>query len=86
MGELALGLIVLWLGLVSGVRGYPLVRRTGSVGVRFGDRRGSSQWWSRLIGTVAMLLAVAAALAETAGVPSFAILDREPVRARRSRR
>jgi hypothetical protein len=57
MGWLGLVLVVAWLVIVAGVRGYLHARRTGSVGLRGGDPRGSPQWWSRLNSSPGVVLA-----------------------------
>ena len=75
MGILALVLIVVWLVIVGGLRGYLLSRRTGSIGVHARDPVGSPQWWSKLISVLAILAGIAAAVADVAGLPPFAPLD-----------
>jgi protein-S-isoprenylcysteine O-methyltransferase Ste14 len=72
---LALALIVIWVLLVAGVRGYLRYRRTGDFGVAFRDRRGSAQWWARLISTIGIGLAIGAPLADLAGLPPLEPLD-----------
>ena len=68
MAVLALILIGVWLLLVGGLRGYLHARRTGDVGLAFRDRRGSPQWWARVISSIGLALAIAAPLAELAGL------------------
>ena len=75
MGLLALVLIAVWLGIVAGVRGYVVTRRTGVVTIHGRDRAGSAQWWSKLISVVAVLAGLAAAVADIVGLPPFAPLD-----------
>ena len=80
MAVLDLILILVWVGLVSLVRGVVHYRRTGASPLRFRDRPGSPQWWSRLLSTIGVLLAIAAPLAELAGLAPFAVLDHPVVR------
>jgi protein-S-isoprenylcysteine O-methyltransferase Ste14 len=80
MAVLDLVLVGVWVVLVSFVRGAIQYRRTGSSPVRLRDRPGSPQWWARFVSTVGVVLAVAAPVAELAGVPAFAPLDRPLVR------
>lgn len=61
-------LVFAWLAVVGGVRSYLQLRRTGEVGLRIQDRRGSPQWWSRRISSLGLLLALAAPIAELAGL------------------
>jgi protein-S-isoprenylcysteine O-methyltransferase Ste14 len=82
MAVLALVLLAVWLLLVAGLRTLIQLRRTGEVSVpRFRDRPGSPQWWARLLSTLGFACAVAAPLAELAGLPPISGLDRTPVRA-----
>ena len=80
MAVLDLVLVCVWIVLVSFVRGAIQYRRTGSSPVRLRDRPGSPQWWARFVSTLGVLLAIAAPLAELAGLPPFATLDQPPVR------
>ena len=80
MAVLDLVLVVVWVGLVSIVRGAIQYRRTGASPLRFRDRPGSPQWWSRLLSAIGVLFAIAAPLAELAGLAPFAILDQPVVR------
>jgi protein-S-isoprenylcysteine O-methyltransferase Ste14 len=80
MAVLDLVLVIVWVGLVSIVRGVVQYRRTGASPLRFRDRPGSPQWWSRLLSAIGVLLAIAAPLAELAGLEPFAILDQPVVR------
>jgi protein-S-isoprenylcysteine O-methyltransferase Ste14 len=75
MAVLSLVLIVVWLLLVGGLRGYLGYRRTGAVAVRFRDPPGSPQWWARLVSSIGLGLAIAAPIAELAGLQPIAILD-----------
>jgi protein-S-isoprenylcysteine O-methyltransferase Ste14 len=80
MAVLDLVLVLVWVGLVSIVRGIVQFRRTGTSPIRFRDKPGSAQWWSRLLSAIGVLLAIAAPLAELAGLAPFAILDQPVVR------
>jgi protein-S-isoprenylcysteine O-methyltransferase Ste14 len=80
MATLDLILVFVWVGLVSVVRGVIQHRRTGTSPLRFRDRPGSAQWWSRVLSAVGVLLAIAAPLAELAGLAPFAVLDQPIVR------
>ena len=75
MAVLALALVVVWLALVAGLRGYLRFRRTGDFGVAFRDRRGSPQWWARLVSGLGAVFAIAAPIADLAGLPSAEPLD-----------
>lgn len=78
MAVLSLVLIVVWLLLVGGLRGYLGYRRSGAVAIRFRDPPGSPQWWARLVSSVGLGLTIAAPIAELAGMQ--AILDHMAVR------
>jgi protein-S-isoprenylcysteine O-methyltransferase Ste14 len=82
MAVLALVLTGAWVLLVTGLPALRQIRRTGDAGaLRFRDRPGSAQWWARLLSSVGLACAVAAPLAELAGLDPIAVLDRTPVRA-----
>ena len=81
MAALALVLIVAWLLLVVGLRGYLHYRHAGEVGLAFRDRRGSPQWWARLISSAGLAFTFAAPVAELAGLRPPAPLDAPAVRA-----
>jgi protein-S-isoprenylcysteine O-methyltransferase Ste14 len=82
MAVLALVLLAAWLLLVAGLRTLIQIRRTGAASTpRFRDRPGSPQWWARLVSTLGFACAVAAPLAELAGLQPIPVLDRTPVRA-----
>ena len=80
MAVLDLVLVAAWVGLVSLLRGVLYFVRTGSSPVRLRDRPGSPQWWARVVSTVGLLLAIAAPLAELAGLAPFGPLDQPLVR------
>lgn len=81
MAVLALVLLAAWLLLVAGLRTLIQARRTGAASTpRFRDRPGSPQWWARLVSTLGFACAVAAPLAELAGLQPIPVLDRTPVR------
>jgi protein-S-isoprenylcysteine O-methyltransferase Ste14 len=82
MAVLALVLIAAWLLLVAGLRTLIQTRRTGDASApHFRDRPGSPQWWARLLSGVGFACAVAAPLADLAGLDPISILERTPVRA-----
>jgi protein-S-isoprenylcysteine O-methyltransferase Ste14 len=76
----ALAVVALWMILVGAARTYLHLRATGRRPVRFVDRPGTPQWWSRAIGTIGFVLLVLAPIAELVGLPPFAILDQPLVR------
>ena len=80
MAVLDLVLVAAWVGLVSLLRGVLYFVRTGSSPLRLRDRPGSPQWWARVVSTVGLLLAIAAPLAELAGLAPFGPLDQPLVR------
>lgn len=75
MPVLALILTLAWLVLVAGVRGYLQARRGAAPALAFRDRRGSPQWWSRVIGAIGLALAFAAPIADLAGLAPIPALD-----------
>ena len=75
MAAAALAFIIAWLVIVAGVRGYLHMRRTGSLALSSRDRRGSPQWWSRRISLLGVLFALAAPIAELAGLAPIGLLD-----------
>jgi protein-S-isoprenylcysteine O-methyltransferase Ste14 len=78
LAAIALLLLTAWLVIVAGARSYLQLRRTGNPGVAFHDRRGSPQWWARLISTLGLVCAFAAPIAEISGLPPAGPLD-EPI-------
>lgn len=80
MAVLALVLTVAWIALVSGIPTYRRMRRTGDVHVLARSQRGSAQWWARLISVLGVTLVFAAPIAELAGLPAIAALDRPAIR------
>ena len=80
MAGLDLVLIAVWVAVVSILRGAIHYLRTGASPIRLRDRPGSPQWWARLVSTVGVVMAIAAPLAELAGLPPFDLLDHAVVR------
>ncbi len=80
MAVLDLVLVFVWVGLVSILRAVVQHGRTGASVLQLRDRPGSPQWWSRLLSAIGVLLAVAAPLAELAGLAPYAGLDQPVVR------
>jgi protein-S-isoprenylcysteine O-methyltransferase Ste14 len=75
MAVVALGLLIAWLVIVAGLRGYVQLRRTGDAGLAFHDAVGSPQWWSRVVTGVGLVFAFAAPIGELAGLPPASFLD-----------
>lgn len=75
MAVLGLVLVIVWVVLVAGIRGAARYRSTGAVGLRYADRRGSPQWWARVVSSLGFLCAILAPIAELAGLPPFEALD-----------
>ncbi|MDG4807601.1 isoprenylcysteine carboxylmethyltransferase family protein [Micromonospora sp. WMMD1120] len=73
----ALTVYVAWLVLAFGLRSLIQARRTGDAGWRSpGGKRGSLQWWSRIIvGFGAVAAGLAAPVADLIGLPAIGILD-----------
>ena len=80
MAGLDLVLIAVWVAVVSILRGAIQYLRTGASPIRLRDRPGSPQWRARLVSTVGVVMAIAAPLAELAGLPPFDLLDHAVVR------
>lgn len=79
MAVAALVVYLLWFLLAFGLRTIVQVRRTGDTGWRAGGlpgRRGSIEWWAGLLFVVALLVGVAAPIADLAGLARFDALDR----------
>lgn len=80
MPLVALVMLVSWLTLVAGVRGYVHYRRTGQVAAPVRVRPGEPQWWARVISSIGMLFAIAAPVAELIGLNAIGWLDHDPIR------
>ena len=80
MAVAALVVLVAWLLTVAGLRGWLTYRRTGSVAVPPPAERGSAQWWARVAGSIGIVLAFAAPVAELLGLPAIEALDSAPIR------
>jgi protein-S-isoprenylcysteine O-methyltransferase Ste14 len=81
MAGLALVLTFAWVALVVGVPTYLQIRRTGTIDAVARGRRGSPQWFARWISAIGVAFAVAAPIAELAGMPPIAPLDLTAVHA-----
>jgi len=79
MGLFGLVLLLVWLAVVSVGRSVAVARGGGPAPMRLGDPVGSPQWWSRVLGVVGFSSAVAAPVADTAGLPALAALDEPAV-------
>lgn len=75
MPVFALILTLAWLVLVAGVRGFLQARRGAAAPLAFRDRRGSPQWWSRVISAIGLALAFTGPIADLAGLPAITVLD-----------
>ena len=80
MAILALVVLVAWIALVTGLRGYLHYRRTGQIPNLGRDEPGSPQRWSKLISVLGVALAVAAPVADLLGVDPIPFLNRPAVR------
>jgi len=80
MAVVGLLLVFVWILLVGGLRSYIHLRRTGDVGIRIADPRGSAQWWSRRVSSLGFLFMLAAPLAELGGLAPIARLDHPVLR------
>ena len=80
MAVAALVVLVAWLAIVAGLRGWLTYRRSGSVPLPPPVERGSAQWWARVAGSIGIALAFAAPLAELLGLPPIEALNPAPVR------
>ncbi len=83
MAVLALIVLVAWLGLVTGVRGYLHGRRTGTMAIPTRATPGSPAWWAKLLASVGDALAFATPIAELLGFSPLASLDGSIIRTRR---
>ncbi len=79
MPVLALVILVAWLVLVVGARGYLHGRRTGAVPMPPRASRGSPQMWARLASGLGLLLAFAAPIADLLGMDPIQALDHQIV-------
>ena len=78
MAIAALVLYVVWFLLAFGLRTIVQIRRTGDTGWRAGGlpgRTGSVEWWAALLFVVALLVGLAAPIAELAGLAPISALD-----------
>ena len=80
MAILDLFLVAAWLGLVVAVPSAVHYRRTGQPPIRRAGRPGGPARWVGVFTIVGIALAVASPVAELAGLPLFAPLDRSPTR------
>lgn len=80
MAVVALVLIPVWWGLVAIVPTVRHANRGGGPVNRGTDRPGTPQWWSRVLGGVGMLFAVAAPVFELLGMQAIPVLDHLAVR------
>jgi protein-S-isoprenylcysteine O-methyltransferase Ste14 len=81
MTTLAYVTLALYFGLAFGWRSWLQWRRTGSTGFRgFSGRVGSAEWWGGVLFAVAVVLAIAAPVADDLGlVASVAFLRAPPL-------
>lgn len=81
MGGVVLVLVVLWLGIASGLRIYLVYRRTGEIRTPVPAMSGSAQWWARVVSSVAILFVFLAPIADLLGwLEPIQLLDRDIVR------
>jgi protein-S-isoprenylcysteine O-methyltransferase Ste14 len=80
MAVLALILLVVWIVLVAGYRSYLQCRRTRTLRALARTRRGSAQWWAKLISILGVLFAFAAPIAELASLAPIALIDHAVLR------
>ena len=80
MAVVALILLVAWLVVVAGLRGFLHYRRTGKVVAPVKVKPGEPQWLARVIASIGTVFAFAAPVAELMGLDAIAWLDHEPVR------
>jgi protein-S-isoprenylcysteine O-methyltransferase Ste14 len=79
---LALGLYLVYLLVVFGLRGWVQYRRTSSTGFRgVSGRRGSAEWWGGVLFVLALVLGLLGPLLQLLGaVAPLAVLDVPAVR------
>lgn len=77
MALTALTVYLLWAALALGLRSWLQWRRTGDTGFRGGGlRRGTVQWWARMLFVVALITGAAGPIAALAGLGPIGFLDR----------
>ena len=82
MAVAALGLYALWFMLAFGLRTIVQVRRTGDTGwraSRLPGATGSLEWWAGLLFVIALVVGVAAPVADLAGLATIDALDADLV-------
>jgi protein-S-isoprenylcysteine O-methyltransferase Ste14 len=80
MAVVALIVLVTWLLVVVGLRGYIAYRRTGVAPKLVAAEVGSPAWWAKVVSGVGIVLAFAAPVAELLGIRPLAVLDQAPDR------
>ncbi|GLZ15542.1 hypothetical protein Acsp04_57770 [Actinomadura sp. NBRC 104425] len=80
MALTALVIYAVWALLAFGLRTWVQWRRTGDTGFRgTGFRRGTVQWWARILFIAALLAVAAGPVAELLGLSPVDALDRQAV-------
>ena len=80
MAVLALIVLVVWLAVLAGIRTYIGYRQTGTVATLVRPETGSPAWLAKLISSVGFVLAIAAPIAELAGLGPIEALDHQQLR------
>ncbi|MBL1073984.1 isoprenylcysteine carboxylmethyltransferase family protein [Nocardia sp. 2] len=80
MAVLALILIAVWLAVVIGLNAVMQYRRSGEVPTRVRSRPGTTPWWAGLLGTLGLLLVIAAPIAELVALQPIPALKHTPIR------
>lgn len=80
MAVVALVLVPIWVGLVAVVPTVRHANRGGGPINRGSDPPGTPQWWSRVLGGVGLLFAVAAPVFELLGMQAIPVFDHLTVR------
>ena len=76
MAVLALVLYAVWAATAFGLRMLIQLRRTGDTGFRGqATRFGSAEWWARVLFVAALVLGLAAPIADLAALESFEAVD-----------